>query len=708
MEAPPLDVPTNLDQSSGAPRVSNRSAASGPDRAAALLADLDASQRSAVTNASALLAISAPAGSGKTRTLTHRIAYRVATEEIRAQRVLAVTYTRKAAGELRARLGGPLGCGEVTAGTFHSLALAQLRRRSSDRGRSFPGLLDRKARVLASIVGGRGAQATIAINEAASEIEWAKARGLTTEQYREAAVRSSRPLSRPVEEFANFYVRYEQEKRKRQLIDFDDVLWWCADALESDADFAAAQRFRFRHLFVDEFQDVTPTQLRLLRGWMGKRNDLTAVGDDAQSIYGFAGAQPNALAHFSRLFPGAVLVALATNYRSTPQIVTVSDAILRDGSGVHRPTPNAARPPGNAPTVRAFDNEDDEAKAVALEARKAHDRGVAWSQMAILYRTNAQSAPFETALKKLGVPFRLRGATRFADRPEVKVALEHLRSAANDNPHRRLRDLVDDITVSEDSDVTQEQRDHVDAVARLAREYVAIDGDGGSIHGFFAWLDTATRGNDAPSAGAQVIELSTFHAAKGLEWDAVFVTGLEQGLVPISFAKTPPERAEEQRLLHVGLSRAGQELHCSWARQRGGRSRRPSPWLETVEAVIAGTRPSSLRTGLDKRSGLASAKAALRAGASKNSAGIPLTKADAQLLADLKEWRRNVARAHDLPAFTIFNDRTLIAIATDRPMTRSALLDVNGVGPAKLDRHGQAVLDIVNRHGIANNPGSPP
>ena len=490
-------------------------------------------------------------------------------------------------------------------------------------------------------------------------------------------------------------MRYEQEKRKRKLIDFDDVLWWCSDALETDADFAAAQRFRFRHLFVDEFQDVTPTQLRLLRGWLGVRNDLTAVGDDAQSIYGFAGAQPSALRDFDKVFPGAAMVALATNYRSTPQIVTVADAILRGGSGVQRPLPRAARPDGEQPTVSAYDDEVAEARAVASEAVKAHDRGVAWSQIAILYRTNAQSAAFESALRKAGAPFRLRGATRFNDRPEVKVVLEDLRDAAKSQPKRRLSDLVDDIALTA-NEVGQEQRDHVDAVARLAREYIAIDGDGGSIPGFFAWLETATRGGDDPVLGTAVVELSTFHAAKGLEWDVVFVTGLEQGLVPISFAKTDAEKAEEQRLLHVALSRAGTELHCSWAQQRT-RARRPSPWLDTVESIIAGRKARELRPPTDKRAALAGAKAALQARA-------PLTHADAQLLADLKEWRRNVARAHDLPAFTIFNDKTLTSIATDRPISRTSLLNISGVGPAKLDRHGDEVLAIVKRHAIVTAP----
>ncbi len=656
-------------------------------RADDLLRGLDDEQRAAVIHESSMLAIMAPAGSGKTRTLTHRIAWQSTTERIAAPRVLAVTFTRKAAGELRHRLAS-LGCGQVTAGTFHALALAQLKRRSSDAGRTFPTLVDRKARILSPIIGGRGPSATVAINEVASEIEWAKARAIAPEQYALAAEASGRHLPRPASELAELYSRYELEKRKRRSIDFDDLLWWCADALATDADFAAAQRFRFRHLFVDEFQDVTPAQLNVLKGWLGPRRDLTVVGDDAQSIYAFAGAEASALMGFDRAFPGAAMVRLATNYRSTPQIVAVADSVLTSTSGVRRARPAAPRPDGVAPAVTAYNDEVAEARGVAAAARRVHEQGTPWSQIAILYRTNAQSAEFETALKAVGAPFRLRGATRFLERPEVRVVLDDLKGSSKRHPGRALNDLVNDITELA-NEVGNEQREHVEAVARLAKEYLAIDGGAGSVPAFLAWLESATKGGDDPTA-ASVIELSTFHAAKGLEWEVVFVAGIEFGLVPISYAKTDLARAEEQRLLHVALSRAGQQLHVSWAKHRQ-RQRKPSPWLELIENAAAGGRAADLRPPADSRSALATTRAMLRSKA-------PAASANPELFAALKQWRLNIARAHDIPAFTIFNDRTLNAIAAEQPATRAALLAVNGVGPAKLEHYGDQILALISQH----------
>ncbi len=650
-----------------------------------LLEGLDESQRAAVVHESELVAISAPAGSGKTRTLTRRIAWRCATERSAARRVLAVTYTRKAAGELRTRLAGPLACGDVTAGTFHSIALAQLRRRANDRGKPFPGLLDRKAQLLAPLVGGRGPAATVAIKEIAAEIEWAKARALTPGDYTEAAENAQRPLPRPAAEITDLYERYEQSKRRQRLIDFDDVLWWCADAFNDDTDFAAAQRFRFRHLYVDEFQDITPAQLRLLRAWLGGRRDLTVVGDDAQAIYGFAGAQPHALDRFDRLFPGAALLRLSTNYRSSRAIVLAADAVLDGATVRRRPTPNAARPDGVAPTVRAFADDVAEARGVAQSLRDAHNRSVPWREMAVLYRTNAQSGELETALQKMSIPFRVRGSGRFLDRPEVRVVLGDLRDGDRRHPGRPLSDHVRDLAETA-AELQGEQREHVDAVAQLAQEYIALDGGQGTVGGFLGWLATSARG-DVTGTGADAVELSTFHAAKGLEWEAVFVTGVEVGLVPISYARTTEARAEEQRLLHVALSRAATELHVSWARQRT-RPRKPSPWLVLVEECVASGGAAARRNHTDPKKNLARTKAALAAHA-------PGPPADAHVLDALKTWRRNLARAHDLPAFTIFNDATLTAIATTLPANRTSLLDVHGVGPSKLERYGTAVLDIV-------------
>jgi DNA helicase-2/ATP-dependent DNA helicase PcrA len=661
----------------------------------ALLRGLDESQRAAVMHDSDLVAISAPAGSGKTRTLTRRIAWRCATERSAPRRVLAVTFTRKAAGELRARLAGPLGCGDVTAGTFHSIALAQLRRRAADRGKPFPGILDRKGQILGPLLGTRsGPAAIVAIRELATEIEWAKARALRPSEFVAAAERAQRPLPRPAAEIADIYERYEAQKHRQRLIDLDDVLWWCAAAFDDDPDFAAGQRFRFRHLYVDEFQDITPAQLRLLRAWLGPRRDLTVVGDDAQAIYGFAGAQPHALDRFDRLFPGAALLRLSTNYRSTRPIVLVADTVL-DGATVRkRPTPEAARTDGDWPLVRAYNDEREEASEVAKAMRAAHNRGVPWRSMAVLYRTNAQSAEFESALKAASVPARVRGDSRFLERAEVRMVLSDLRDIDRRVGGRALREHLDDLTALA-AEVQGEQREHVDAVVQLAREYIAIDPQGG-VGPFVAWLTTSTRGDQAgPSADA--VELSSFHAAKGLEWEVVFVVGVERGLVPISYAETPEAKAEEQRLLHVALSRAASSLHISWARTRGTRNRKPSPWLGTVEECVASEGRRTRRTAAtDPKAEFARARATLAAH------GPGGEQADPDVLDALKTWRRNLARAHDIPAFTIFNDATLIEIATTLPQNRTSLLAVRGVGPAKVERYAAEVLEIVGQRVSSN------
>ncbi len=685
-----------------------------------LLDGLDDRQREAVTMAlGAPLAILAPAGSGKTRVLTRRIAWLATNELIDPRRTLAVTFTRKAAGELVDRLAR-LGAGEVTAGTFHALCLAQLRRRQAERGRELPALLERKARLLAPILGGRGDSQLAAINEVAGEIEWAKARGIAPEHFVAAAHVADRELPRPAEQLADFYARYERDKRAKRLIDFDDLLWWCAESLETDADFASSVRFRHRHIFVDEFQDISPAQLRVLRGWLGDRCDLCVVGDEAQAIYGFAGAESAVLVTFARHFPGARTVRLLTNYRSTPEVVNASNAVLGVGAGVVRPTPAAVRTNGATPTVREFSDDTTEAAAVARAATRAHDRGVAWSQIAVLYRTNAQSAAFEAAFARAGVPYRLPGTGSFLARPEVKAALSELRKVERAAPGRPLADHLADLVASppdsndpdssgepnangsdaEPSDVaapSTERAGAADALVRFGNEYLSAEGGTGSLAGFLAWLTTATRG-EGDIGGGDCVELVTFHRAKGLEWDVVFVTGVEQGLVPISFARTPEARAEEQRLLHVALSRAVDELHVSWVAERvvAGRPRRrkPSMWLDRITGG-GGDDPEPVtpkQARADARRRLAETRAQLRA------TNPDAPDIDRALFAKLKEWRLQTARGADVPAYVVFNDATLEAIATERPTTRVGLLGVAGIGEVKLERYGEAVLALVDEH----------
>ncbi|MFA5886079.1 MAG: ATP-dependent DNA helicase UvrD2 [Acidimicrobiia bacterium] len=676
-----------------------------------LLDDLDPEQRDAVTTPTVPLAIHAPAGSGKTRVLTRRIAWRAREGLHEPSHVLAVTFTRKAAGELTDRLRRLGVDASLTAGTIHSIALAQLRRRALDQGRTPPEVIERKVRLLIPIVGGRGAEATLAATDIAGEIEWAKTQLLRPEAYAVAAEAAGREPSRPFAAVAEVYERYEKEKRKRRLADFEDLVWWCADALERDREFATAQRWRFRHLFVDEFQDTSPAQLRLVRAWLGDRPDLCVVGDPDQSIYAFAGAESGFLSRFGRTFPGGKVIHLLTNYRCSPEIVAAADALLADGGG-RRPAVRAASDSGPVPVITEYDDEEAEARGVARLLRDAHTAGTPWSDMAVLYRTNAQSAAFEEAFAKADVPHRVRGAGRFLARPEVKVVLADLRRAATrspDSPFGALLDTLVGEAVNEErprehSGATSEaesrraeaaseaRRQYLDAIVRLGHEYLDADGAHAEVDGFLAYL-TATLRDDSP-AREDAVELLTFHRAKGLEFSTVFVTGLERGLVPIAHADTPAEKAEERRLLYVALTRAGRALLLSRARTRtvGARvaNRAPSPWLAVVQASWTGGVPS---TPADPRTGLRATRAKL-AGAQPGS-GDALSPADAALFASLVEWRRRLARASAVPAYVIFNDATLKAVATGRPTSRDALLAIPGIGPVKAERHGDALLELV-------------
>ena len=688
-----------------------------------LLRGLDPTQRDAVTSRAAPLAILAGAGSGKTRVLTRRIAWMASEGLLEPEHTLAVTFTRKAAGELRtrlAKLGVPRG---ITAGTFHAIALAQLRRRAADQGRAMPTLLERKVRILVPIVGGRGREAGLAAQELASEIEWAKARLVGPDAYERAVTLAARNPPRPAAEVARIFAAYEKEKRRRGLADFDDLISGCANAMAKDAEFAAAQRWRFRHLFVDEFQDASPAQLHLLRGWLGDRGELTAVGDPDQAIYAFAGADAGYLERFTAHFPvdrypDVGVVRLGSNYRSTPQVVVASTAVLEG----RRAPARAPREDGPLPTITEYESDATEAHSIARAMKRAHGPSQPWSRMAILYRVNAQSALFEEALARAGVPFRVRGGGRFLDRPEVKVALDDLRRVAREGPARTFADHMADLVADADH-LSEERREHVDALLRLGEEYLDSEAGPGTVEGYLTFLQEALRGDDGSEAaagapanattgasgggggggGGGAVELLTFHRAKGLEFDTVYVTGLERGLVPISHAKTDDALAEEQRLLYVALSRAERELHLSWAKRRavGARqaNRTPSPWLARIERAITGA--PEPEPGPDAQSSMASARDKLgRAkGASKRSRGAPdVAPDDAPLYESLVEWRLRQSRAAGAPAYVIFDNATLAAIASARPRTPTQLLDVPGIGPVKAERYGEAVLALVGEH----------
>jgi DNA helicase-2/ATP-dependent DNA helicase PcrA len=382
-------------------------------------------------------------------------------------------------------------------------------------------------------------------------------------------------------------------------------------------------------------------------------------------------------------------VWLGANYRSTAPIVAAAAAVLDRA----RTKVDAPRGDGPAPEVTAFDDENAEAKGVAAVLRQAHGRGVAWSDMAVLYRTNAQSVLFETALPAAGVPVRVPGAGGFAHRPEVRAVLDELRRMERGAPGRTFSDLLADLAAGEPLG-GEERREHLDAILSLGKEYLAADGSGGSVDGFVAWLEMSMRGDDdlVAGAGGDAVQLVSFHRAKGLEWELVCVTGIERGLVPISYAAEPEALDEERRLLHVALSRAGQFLHMTWAQKRtvGGRTARrsPSPWVAAIEAANPGRAVPA-----DPGTRLAGVRADLRA-----RRPVDLPAPDDALFQALKDWRRDLARARGVPAYVVFRDATLVALASVRPTTQSGLLDVSGIGPTKAELYGPDVLELVARH----------
>ncbi len=676
---------------------------------AQILAGLNDEQRAAVASEAKLLVIRAGAGSGKTRVLTRRIAHGAATDALDPRRVLALTFTRKAAGELNHRLR-QLGLREsAAAGTFHAIALAQLRQRWSERGETPPTLLDRKIGFVARLVPRVNDRTTPL--DLVSEIEWAKARRILPDKYPAAAIAHDRKPPMEPERVARIYEDYEETKAKRNLIDFDDILILCGRMLQRDPNAAEAFRWSFRHLFVDEFQDVNPLQFALLKVFAGPEPHLCVVGDSRQAIYAWNGADSGYLDKFADHFPGAEAVSLRQNYRSTPEILRCASAVLPTHDSL---TPTLAS--GPAPTIDSHSDDKAEAKAVARMLRNAHSQRTRWRDMAVLVRTNAQVALLANALAEADVPVSARGEGKLIERPEVLDAVDQMLrhgqplSVSLDDLATRIAeaDLDEADAPTEDpgdsgpeaSDDTEDrleagsQRQQLlEAFIRLGRDHLAVDANA-TIASFVDALKAGT--NEFATAGGDRVDVTTFHQAKGLEWDVVHVAGMERGLSPIGHAKTPDALAEEHRLIYVALTRAKRKLHLHWAEERrfGDRvsNRKPSPMLEDIAAAARGTDPRSARSRSAKNA------AAVRRDFSARNGG-PRFKAKADesdpVFQALKKWRLSISKANDVPAYVVFNDKTLHAIANDRPTNKSSLLAVSGVGPAKAERYGEDVLRLV-------------
>jgi DNA helicase-2/ATP-dependent DNA helicase PcrA len=680
----------------------------GADR---LLDALDPEQRQVAEALRGPVRVLAGAGTGKTRAITHRIAYGVATGTYNPAEVLAVTFTTRAAGEMRARLRA-LGAPGVQARTFHSAALRQLRWFwPKVYGGEPPQLVESKL----PIVGGAARRNRIQVDQGtlrdlASEIEWAKVSNVRPDDYERLAPARGREVSGlDAGTVAHVFGTYEELKREQGRMDMEDVLLIGAALLAEDDRVAATVRQQYKWFVVDEYQDVSPIQATLLDLWLGGRDEICVVGDPAQTIYSFAGARAAYLAEFTRTHPKATSVELVRNYRSTPQVIEAANALLK-GTATGAVSLRAQQPAGEPVAWREVSDEVAEANAVADAIVALQRDGVPLREVAVLFRINAQSETFEEAFASRSIPYVIRGAARFFERPEVRQALALLRASVRAGEAAR-DDLVGHVSAvlagmgwSTEAPPTRGQaRDRWESLTALvsqAEEYAASD-LAPTLEGFVVELDRRAQEQHAPVA--EGVTLATLHAAKGLEWDAVFIAGLQDGSMPITYATTPEAIEEERRLLYVGITRARKHLALSWslARNPGGQARRkPSRFLAGLRPESATDRPVTEARSSRRRAKASMCKMCQRPLASARErnrgycADCPLPY-DESLFESLKVWRKQRAEAESVPAFVVFSDATLEALAEVRPGDRKSLLRINGIGAAKLERYADDVLAVL-------------
>ena len=685
---------------------------------------LDPEQQAAVLAPRGPVCVLAGAGTGKTRTITRRIAHLVGDGHVRGSQVLAVTFTARAAGEMRTRLRslGIAGSGNaVQALTFHAAAMRQLRYFWPQAiGDNRWELLDNKFPVVSRAARSAGAPTTTdSLRDLISEIEWAKGSLIGPDQYAVEVSKSRREAPMPAEQVALVYERYEQLKVSPsgdQLLDFDDLLLMTRAILDDHPVVAEEFRDRYRCFVVDEYQDVTPAQQALLNAWLGERDDLTVVGDANQTIYSFTGATPSYLLDFSRRFPEAMVVRLERDYRSTPQVVGLANRVIGAARGRIAGTRLqliGQRPPGPAPEFAEYDDEPAEATAVAKAIKRLMAQGVPGSEIAILYRINAQSEAHEQALTAAGIPYQVRGGEAFFARSEIRQAMRAVQQTAgrDDLPAEAdvvtlLRAILVPLGLSDEPPAGAQARERWESLRALLNltEEMVHENEHLTLTELSRELAARAEARHPPTV--QGVTLSSLHAAKGLEWDAVFLVGMVDGSVPISQAINAGDAAieEERRLLYVGITRAREHLQLSWAlaRNEGGRrSRRRSRFL--ADLVPDDSPASRIAEPKRKRSGprcRVCGKALLGKTASLlgRCESCP-SDLDEGLLVALKEWRSGRAKEQKVPAYVVFSDNTLIAIAEQQPGDVPALVAIPGIGAKKLDQYGEDLLALVRDNG---------
>jgi ATP-dependent DNA helicase UvrD/PcrA len=615
----------------------------------AVLEGLNPEQRRAAEAVRGPVCILAGAGSGKTTTITRRIAWQVASGAFRSDEILAVTFTDKAAGEMRGRLER-LGAGGVEARTFHSAALAQLRRAKGDG----PGrILSTKALLLRQI--GNTLPPPYRFRPAgdlATEVEWAKNRRLTPQTYRKGLNGHEPPI--PDDLMATVFREYERRKEGSGLIDFEDLLELTVRLYEEDEWALAALRERYRAFTVDEYQDVNLLQQSLLELWLGPGDEVCAVGDDYQSIYGFTGASPEWLLGLAERYPQATVVRLEENYRSSPQVLALANRLVPRLGGAEK-TLRATRPDGPEPELRGFDSPEAEGAFVLGRVQALHAEGVPYEELAVLMRLNARSVEFEELFADAHVPFQ--GAALLS-RDGARQLLKGLRGAGFGSLAEEVRrvareqGMVDQVPDKVGERELVRQAD----LARLCKLAEEFDDGSKTIEQWVEWL--RSRFDHGAQGG---VHLLTLHRAKGLEFEAVFLPRVEEKELPCKAAlRVPGQLAEERRLLYVGLTRAKRHLAVTW-------SGKPSRFL--LEVGVEAAAPLVRKTRAEEP--------------------------DDPAYVALKEWRLMRSKADEMPAYVVFHNSTLVEIAARRPSTVAELATIPGVGPTKLKRYGREVLEAL-------------
>lgn len=654
----------------------------------ALLDALDPDQRAVALQVTGPLAVLAGAGTGKTRAITYRIAYGTAIGAYPPDSVLAVTFTRRAAFEMRHRLAG-LGVPRAQARTFHSAALRQLQHFwPTVIGGPMPSILAHKASIVSSAAArlGIAADKTI-VRDLAAEVEWAKVSLVDSEHYAEKVKAGHEaPAGLSADDMARLLDVYEDAKSERGVIDFEDVLVILCGMLQERSDVAAKVRAQYRHFVVDEFQDVSAIQRRLLDLWLGERHDVCVVGDVAQTIYSFAGADPAHLLDFPRRHRGARVLELRRDYRSTPQIVAVANGLMAHAKDLGAVRLQSQRPGGAAVRFTTYASDAEEAEGVAAKAEGLIASGVRPDAIAVLFRTNGQSQAFEEAFAARGIPVALSDGRPFFQREDVRNAMRVLTTAAKFADPQAPASLVEAVTAQLEAvgwtpeaptgGAAQERWGNLRAIVSWAEDSSARD-----IAEFVAEMEERAQYQVEPDKRG--VELTTLHAAKGLEWDAVFLVGAAEGLLPISYAKTPEAKEEERRLLYVGITRARDALEISWAKTRGAGSRGARKRSQLLDGVWPDDAASS------RMSRRASGREAARDFAARAS------EEDLALYEELRAWRSATAKAGGRPPFAVFTDQTLREIVLSRPTGFEGLLQVKGIGEVKARMFGAHVLAIV-------------